>query len=97
MNKSEFMEELKSALEALETRRLIPMQLCDGRDVCALGAVMYRRGIDVEDVDSTAGEVLDLPQDWCDEVAMENDEVDGESPEQRWTRMHKWSRQEAGE
>lgn len=101
-----FLHELQQALDAMPTKRLIAHEL--KRDapafippefatpnVCALGAVGMRRGVelsalDPEDYDKLA-EVFGIAHQLVQEIEWLNDEWWGcDSLEQRWQRVRDW-------
>jgi len=92
-----FLREMIDALDALPEKKLAADTLMDGPNVCAMGAVALRRGLDLEDIDDYD------PEDvaWCfgiapalaQEIAYENDEAmpSTETDEHRWQRMRRWA------
>lgn len=93
------LREMRTALEAMDERRLISdvLEASDGSyDVCALGAVGRSRGLemrflDPEDLHQIAAH-FDCARALAAEVVYENDEGGPrrETPEQRWIRVHAW-------
>lgn len=90
------LRELRNALDAMPDKRLIEGRLEANGDVCALGAVGVRRGLDLshldpEDAEAVAGQ-FDIAEALAREVVFINDEAIGgvETPEQRWQRVRGW-------
>lgn len=92
-----FLAELIAALEAMPEKRLISHELEAKGEVCAIGSVGKRRGLDMsaldaEDWDSVAG-AFGIASAMVREIVYENDEgVWKETPEQRHARMLKWAK-----
>lgn len=90
-----FLRELLEALDAMPEKRLIANELRQGGEVCALGSVGVRRGIeletlDPEDYDSLAN-VFGIAHQLVREIEYENDEASYRcSPESRWRSMRAW-------
>lgn len=90
-----FLRELLGALDAMPEKRLIAEELRDGGEVCALGSIGARRGVDLEaldpeDYDTLAG-VFGVARQLIQEIEWMNDEgVWAASPEQRWEAMRAW-------
>lgn len=93
-----FLREMLEALDAMPVKRLIAEELAAGGDVCAMGAVASKRGldcthIDPEDRDQVAS-ALGIAGALAAEIAFENDEGGTywrrETPEERWVRMRAW-------
>lgn len=93
-----FLREMLSALESLPEKKLIAEELVENKEgnVCALGAVAVKRGLDVstvdpEDRESVAG-IFEVPFSMACEIMYMNDEGTclDETPEQRYVRMKKW-------
>lgn len=91
-----FLRELIEALDALPEKRLIAHDLQAGNNVCAIGSVGLRRGVDMsaldpEDPDTIAG-VFGIAQQLVREVECMNDEAHwNDTPENRWQRMRAWA------
>ena len=91
-----FLTELLEALDAMPEKRLIrdDLQNEDG-EVCAIGALGLKRGInlqklDPEDPDQVAA-AFDIAEQLSREVVYMNDEYcDRETPEERWKGMRAW-------
>ena len=100
-----FFRDLIDALDALPEKRLITHDLIKGGEVCALGALGMKRGIELEKLDpedpEAVGAKFDIAHQLAAETVYMNDEandwrlVDGkyvrETPEQRWQRMRNWA------
>lgn len=94
-----FLREMLEALDALPEKALIENEVVtfDGQ-VCAMGAVAQKRGLDFTAVDPEESDVVankfGVSEALVREIAYEND--DGfygpgtETPEQRWQRMRRW-------
>lgn len=95
-----FLREMIDALDAMPEKRLIDSALIteDG-EVCAMGCVLKKRGVDVAGVDPEESEVVaeitGLAEAMVREIAYENDSDfnwrETEAPEHRWTRMRAWA------
>lgn len=92
-----FFRDLIGALDEMPVKRLIAdaLQAPDG-EVCALGALGVKRGIDVQKLDPhephEVGQAFNIAQSLAAEVTYMNDETyDSKSPEDRWTLMRAWA------
>lgn len=91
-----FLRELVEALDAMPEKRLIANDLEHAGNVCAIGSVGLKRGVDMSvldphDYDTIAG-VFGIAPQLVQEIEWENDEAwHYSSPEQRWTRMRAWA------
>ena len=91
-----FLKEMLAAFDALETKRLVANELQQEGEVCALGAVGLRRGLDMERLDpedyDTVASTFAIAGAMAREIMYENDEsgVYNETPEQRYMRMRRW-------
>lgn len=90
-----FLREMLAALDALPAPRLIPNQLTDGDDVCALGSVGMARQIDMENLDPDDYDKLSaafgIPVALVREIEFVNDDPwYGLTPEQRFQRVREW-------
>lgn len=89
------LQDMAKALDAMPVKRLIADELIskDGQ-VCALGAVAQHKGLKVDGIDPEnhrdVCSVFNIADALAREIAYENDEVWGATPEQRWTRMRAW-------
>lgn len=91
-----FMRELISALEAMPEKALIQDSLKVGEQVCALGAVGLKRGMDMHNLDPSepeaVGSAFGISSMLAQEIVYQNDEQGyRQTPEERWQRMHKWA------
>lgn len=101
-----FLRDLIEALDALPEKSLAAHSFTRGGEICALGSVALKRGIDVSEFEPPEGD-----DSWDDEidhdslaakfgiasclareVMYENDEGGyNETPAQRWQRVRKWA------
>lgn len=92
-----FLQELVAALEAMPEKRLIRHKLrAETGEVCALGSIGLKRGIDMTQIDpedpGQVGKAFGISTMLAQEIVYENDEYDyRQTPEERWSRMHKWA------
>lgn len=100
-----FFRDLIDALDALPEKRLITDDLIKEGEVCALGALGLKRGIDMTHLDpedpERIGRAFDIAHQLAAETVYMNDEafcwtyVSGSrtkvTPEERWQRMRKWA------
>lgn len=91
-----FLKEMLEAIDSLPSKRLTKDVLIsqDG-EVCALGAVAAKRGIDVSILDpedpERVAEVFGISQALAREIVYENDEGGwGETDENRFDRVREW-------
>mgnify|MGYP001559218415 FL=1 len=91
-----FLEELRGALDTMKEKRLIEGELVQEGEVCALGAIGMKRGIDMAainpyDVDTVAN-TFSIAHAMAAEIMFMNDEGGnyGEPPERRHKRMCAW-------
>lgn len=91
-----FLRDLLTALDELPEKVLISDELQDADgDVCAIGALGKKRGIDMavldpEDYDAVAS-VFGIAHQLAQEIVYLNDEsYYGETPQHRYERMRKW-------
>lgn len=93
-----FLKEMLSALDAMPEKKLIAHELEAKGEVCAIGAVGARRGVDMSKLDPENREgvahVFDISEALAAEIVYENDEgvywSDKETPERRFARMRAW-------
>lgn len=93
-----FLREMIEALDAMPQKRLIDGDLVreDG-DVCAMGCIGVKRGLDMREIDpeerEEVAEAFGIAPALAAEIAYENDEGTwkDETPEQRWQRMRNWA------
>ena len=92
-----FLRELVEALDALPEKRLITYNLSSGGNVCAIGSVGLKCGVDMNVLDPYDSERLSAVFGIADQLVREiefmNDEAAyySETPEQRWQRMRAWA------
>lgn len=108
-NGQEFLRELLEALDAMPVKRLIQHDFIVGApafippalsqhvipDVCALGALGVKRGIDLAMIDPedycVVSYVFGIPHQLAREIEFMNDDAYGHvTPEERWQKMHDW-------
>lgn len=91
-----FLRELIEALDALPEKRLIANDLEHAGNVCAIGSVGLRRGVDMSvldphDSDTIAGK-FGIAHQLVREIEFMNDECYyGTTPEGRWQFMRDWA------
>lgn len=92
-----FLAEMAAALDSMSERILIADELIDSSgDVCALGSVCKKRGLDVSRIDyedaASVAKALRISRPLAAEIEFLNDEypIHSETPEQRWKRMRQW-------
>lgn len=91
-----FLRELVTALEAMPEKALIQDSLKAGDQVCALGAVGLKRGMDMQQLDpgepDQVGTAFGISSMLAQEIVYQNDEVGyRQTPQERWERMHRWA------
>lgn len=92
-----FLKEMATAMDEMQEKRLIRSELiAETGEVCAIGTVCKKRGLDTTKVDAyepeEVGRLVDIAWSMAAEIEYENDERgrSDETPEQRWIRMRKW-------
>jgi D-lyxose ketol-isomerase len=93
-----FLQEMLDALDALPQKRLITQALQDGCEVCAIGSVGLKRGMDMSKMDVTdhelLGEEFGIARVLVAEIEFVNDDDFGynrdRTPEQRFERVRNW-------
>ena len=92
-----FLREMAEALDAMPCKRLTTGELVDSLgDVCALGCVCQRRGINCDGVDSfntkQVAKFVGISEAMAAEIADINDDdwLEMETDWHRWTRVRKW-------
>lgn len=91
-----FMRDLAQALDAMPDKRLIVDDLRREGEVCAIGALGAKRGVNMEAIDPNdpdqVANVFNIAAPLAQEVVYFNDERGpvNETPEMRWTRMRAW-------
>jgi hypothetical protein len=93
-----FLREMIAALDAMPEKTLIESDLqTETGEVCAMGAVGLKRGIDMVKVDpedaEQVAETFGISPALAKEISYENDECGWgrDTPEDRWKRMHDWA------
>lgn len=94
-----FLRELVAAMEAFPKRRLVSGTLrTEDGEVCALGSVGAKRGLDMTELDpedpAQIGRAFGISSMLAQEIVYQNDEGSyrpDQSPEQRWERVHGWA------
>lgn len=92
-----FFREMVEALDAMPEKRLISHELRKDGEVCAIGCVGAKRGVDLEALDPEDPETIagkfGIAHQMVREIEFENDERGprDETPEQRWVRIRKWA------
>jgi hypothetical protein len=91
-----FLRELIEALDALPEKRLIAYDLQEGDNVCAIGSVGVKRGVDMGKLDphdpETIAGVFGIAHQLVREIEFMNDEAwYDDDPENRWKRMREWA------
>lgn len=94
-----FLRELVASLEAMPEKRLIAhdLQATTG-EVCAIGSVGLKRGIDMTTLDpedtEQVGKAFGISTILAQEIVYENDEREyRQTPEERWARMYQWAKE----
>ncbi len=91
-----FLREMREALDAMPEKRLVAWELEEKGEVCAIGAVGRRRGVDMSKIDPEDRETVAGTFGIADALACEimwvNDEAGwhNETPEARFARVRKW-------
>lgn len=93
-----FLHELIQVLDAMPEKRLIAGELIDGQgQCCTIGAFFKAKKIDVDKIDyyerEQVGKAAGITGMMAAEIEYMNDEYprEKETPEERWTRMRKWT------
>ncbi len=91
-----FLRELIDALEAMPEKRLIAHELQEGANVCAIGSVGVRRGLDMSALDpddpKPIAAAFGIATPLVREIEYMNDEGNwAATPEARWQLMRKWA------
>lgn len=93
-----FLSELAAAMDAMTEKVLISEKLIDeDGDCCTMGVVCKARGLDISTIDHSdpddVGAKIGITHQLAAEIAHWNDEMgpyEGETPEERWSRMRAW-------
>jgi hypothetical protein len=91
-----FLRELIEALDALPDKRLIANELQSGAEVCAIGSVGVRRGLDMSRLDpedhESVARAFGIAKPLACEIEFMNDEARWRiTPEERWQYMREWA------
>lgn len=89
------LKDLAEAMDAMPVKRLIPNELKTANgEVCALGVLGQKRGIDLDKIDpedcETVAKEFDIAEPLAREITYQNDEECFGTPEVRWTKMRAW-------
>ena len=90
------LREVLEALDAMPEKRLVANVLEQGGEVCALGSLGVKRGLELQGVDpedySQVSGLFGVAEPLIQEIEYENDEGGWgqETPEARWERMRRW-------
>ena len=89
------LRELAVALDEMPIKRLIVNDLESEGEVCTLGSLGVKRGLNMSALDpeerEEIAEAFGVSMPLVAEIAYLNDEMSwNETPEQRWTRMRNW-------
>lgn len=97
-----FFKEMLAALDAMPEKKLLSHDFITPKGVCAIGAVIKERGVNVADIDPEddssrypIAKRLGIAPAMAAEIMYENDEsyyYGSETPEHRYTRMREWIR-----
>lgn len=92
----QLLSDLIQALDEMPEKRLIPHELKQGGEVCALGALGVKRGLAMDDVDpeepDQVGKVFRIAPILAQEIVYVNDErFYRDTPEERWLHMREWA------
>lgn len=94
-----FLRELIAAMDAMPNKRLIAHELkAESGEVCAIGSVGLKRGIDMSHLDPTnpeeVSDVFGISSMLAQEIVYQNDERDYRAtPEERFARMYAWAKE----
>lgn len=91
-----FLRDLIEALDAMPVKRLIKEDLRKDGEVCALGALGAKKGLDLESLDPEDYDVVaksfNIAAPLVQETVFMNDEFYYDStPEKRWEHIRKWA------
>jgi len=92
----QLLRELAEALDAMPQKRLIAneLELEESGEVCALGALGVKRGMNLSELDpydyEGVAKAFGVAPALVREIAFENDEGWNQTPEKRWEYMRKW-------
>jgi len=93
------LREMLEALDAMPQKRLIANALEKDGEVCALGSLGRKRGIDMTGIDpheyETVAAKFGVARQLVQEIAYLNDECTWrQTPEERWKEMRDWVQQQ---
>lgn len=90
-----FLREMVTALEAMPEKRLIAHDLEHAGNVCAIGSVGLRRGVDMSEIDPEDPDAIaatfGIAHQLVSEIEFMNDEAFYGSAEARWQFMRAWA------
>jgi len=91
----QMLRELAEALDAMPQKRLIVDSLISDGEVCAMGCLGRRRGIDMSEIDpydpETVAKVFGIAPALAREIACINDDWGyHNTPEERWGIVRRW-------
>lgn len=89
------LRELAEALDAMPVKRLVAYELEKNGEVCALGCVGVKRGVDMKKLDPEdprgIADAFGVARQLVQEIEYVNDEeADYLTPEQRWRHIRDW-------
>lgn len=92
-----FLRELIEALDAMPEKRLITGELRKDGEVCALGALGSKRGMNLESLDPEDYEIVGtefgIAHQLAQEIVYINDEAyKYRTPEERWRKVREWAK-----
>lgn len=89
------LKDLVEALDAMPEKKLIKGELKANGQVCALGALGVKRGLNLDDLDpedsETVAEVFNVAEQLAKEIVYKNDECCFGTDEERWEQMREWA------
>lgn len=94
-NGQAFLSELLNALDEMPEKKLIRNELKKDGEMCALGALGVKRGMNMESLDPEDYEIVacefGIKEQLIQEIVFMNDEHnDRSTPEERWISMRTW-------
>lgn len=94
------LQEMATALDALEAKRLIKNDLVRGGEACALGVLGIARGLNMEDIDpedlDAVAETFGIARALAAEIMFINDDFFDVTPEYRFWRVRQWITEQIG-
>ncbi len=92
------LKDLADAMDAMPEKKLIKNELKCSDGYCALGVVGEKRGIDLDNLDpedyNTVADEFDIASPLAQEIVYLNDELHHITPEDRWTFMRNWVKEQ---